>query len=208
MTREERFNTLTHAVPLLLLLSVSWWLIWRAYEHGWQLTFGVSVFTVGMLFMYTSSCLYHLWRPGIRKARLRMMDHIGIYVMIACSYTPIYMVMVAGGNAAIGWTFFGIIWAIAALGILYKVFLWRRYPKWSLTVYLLMGWSVLPVIYEVWKEIPLAPMLFILGEGICYTSGCYFYARDERYPFYHGIWHLFVFAGTLCHFIAVALLTL
>jgi hemolysin III len=201
-SREEIFNTLTHFVGLCLVPCISWVIIWLGYAKSWQNAFGVTFFTVGMLLMYLASSMYHWWRPGKGKRILRQLDHIGIYVMIACSYTPICMELVEDGRQVGGWVFFGVIWLLVLVGIFYKVFFIDRYPKLSLALYVLMGWSVLFIVKPVWESCTPLALSFILAEGASYTTGVYFFAHDCR-PYYHGIWHIFVILGTLFHWAAV-----
>lgn len=201
-SREEVFNTMTHFVGLCLVPCISWVIIWLGYRKSWQNAFGVTFFTVGMMLMYLASSMYHWWRPGRGKRILRQLDHIGIYLMIACSYTPICMELVEDGRLVGGWVFFGVIWLLALLGTLYKVFFIDRWPKLSLAIYVLMGWSVLFVIKPVWESCTPLALSFILAEGVSYTTGVYFFAHDRR-PYFHGIWHIFVILGTLFHWAAV-----
>jgi hemolysin III len=206
-TKEEIFNTLTHFVGLCLVPCISWVLIWFGYTKSWQHAFGVTFFTVGMLLMYLASSMYHWWRPGRGKRILRQLDHIGIYVMIACSYTPICMELVEDKEVVGGWVFFGVIWLLALLGIFYKVFFIDRYPKLSLFLYVLMGWSVLFIAEPVWRACTPLTVALILAEGLSYTTGVYFFINDRRKKYYHGIWHIFVIIGTMLHWGAVLLMT-
>ncbi|MBO5795031.1 MAG: hemolysin III family protein, partial [Bacteroides sp.] len=138
-SKEEVLNTLTHLVGVLFTLSMAWLILKLSYEANWKHAFGVTFFTCGMLIMYACSTLYHWWKPGKGKRVLRLLDHIGIYIMIASSYTPICIGVVGG---ALGWVVFGLLWAVAIGGTFYKIFLLGRYPRLSLILYLMMGWSV------------------------------------------------------------------
>lgn len=203
-TPEELFNSLTHLVGLCLVPCISWVLIWFGYAKNWQNALGVTFFTVGMLLMYLASSLYHWWKPGTRgKLVLRKLDHISIYVLIASSYTPICMQLVEDNLLVQGWVSFGVIWALAVLGVFYKLFWWMKYPRMSLILYLLLGWSILFIMQPVRDCITPLSLLFIAAEGVVYTSGVYFFVNDDRKRFYHGIWHIFVILGTLCHWAAV-----
>lgn len=202
------FNTLTHFVGLCLVPCISWVIIWFGYRQGWEGGFGVTFFTVGMLLMYLASSMYHWWRPGSRgKHVLRLLDHISIYLLIACSYTPICMNLIQEDLNVSGWVFFGIIWLLAILGVFYKIFFWNRFPKLSLVIYLLMGWSVLFIAEPVRHSVTPLAIIFIFCEGIAYTSGTYFFANDSKHRYYHGIWHIFVILGTLFHWAAVLCMT-
>ena len=199
----EQGNTWTHLVGVVFALS-SIWMVWPAVYKGWQWAFGVIFFIVGMFLMFLCSTLYHWWWPGRGKNVLRKLDHISIYVMIACSYTPICVSVVGGW---IGWTVFGLQWAVVIGGVFYKVFAMGKYPRLSLALYLFMGWSVLLVIKPVFERLSLPAMLCIVAEGIFYTVGTYFFAHDHRKHF-HAIWHVFVLLGAMAHWTAVLLIIL
>ena len=113
-TSEERFNTLTHLGGVVFTLAAAWVILRLGWGSGWKNAFGTTFFTCGMLLMYAASTLYHWWLPGHGKRRLRVLDHISIYVMIAASYTPICIGVVGG---ALGWTVFGLLWAVALGGV-------------------------------------------------------------------------------------------
>jgi len=204
---EELFNAITHLVGLCLVPCISWVLIWFGYAKNWQNALGVTFFTVGMLLMYLASSLYHWWKPDTRgKLILRKLDHISIYVLIASSYTPICMQLVEDNMLVEGWVSLGVIWFLALLGVFYKIFWWIQYPRLSLVLYLLLGWSILFIMEPVRNCITPLSLLFIAAEGIVYTFGVYFFASDQTHPYHHGIWHIFVILGTLCHWVAVFLM--
>lgn len=204
---EELFNAITHFVGLCLVPCISWVLIWFGYAKNWENALGVTFFTVGMLLMYLASSLYHWWKPGTKgKLVLRKLDHISIYVLIASSYTPICMQLVEDNLLVEGWFSLGTIWFLAILGVLYKLFWWIQYPRLSLVLYLLLGWSILFIMKPVRDCITPLSLIFIAAEGIVYTFGVYFFANDQRHAYFHGIWHIFVILGTLCHWVAVFLM--
>lgn len=206
-SKEELFNTLTHFVGLCLVPFISGVIIWFGYTKNWENAFGVTFFSVGMLLMYLASSLYHWWRPNSRGKRiLRKLDHISIYILIASSYTPICMALVEDDQYVSGWVSFGVIWLLAFAGIIYKIFYWERFPKLSLILYLLMGWSILFIMEPVRRYVTPESIIFILAEGIAYTVGTYFFIHDREHRYYHGIWHIFVILGTLLHWAAVMIL--
>ena len=135
---EEIGNTWTHLIGVVFALS-SIWMVWPAVSLGWQWAMGVLFFIVGMFLMFLSSSIYHMLPPGLAKEILRKCDHISIYVMIACSYTPICIAVVGGW---IGWVTFGLLWAVVIAGTVYKIVAMGKYPKLSLALYLTMGWSI------------------------------------------------------------------
>lgn len=197
-TQKEQGNTWTHLVGAVFALS-SIWMVWPACRISWQMTMGVIFFIVGMFLMFLASTLYHWVHPGMAKRILRKCDHISIYVMIACSYTPILIGVVGGW---LGWTLFGVQWAIVLAGAVYKIVALGKYPRLSLALYLLMGWSIVLVIKPVFDQLELLPMLLIVAEGLLYTAGTYFFAHDEHRHF-HAIWHVFVLLGAMAHWGAV-----
>lgn len=199
---EEVFNTVTHLSGVVFTLSVAWIILRLGYSRSFNHAIGVTVFTCGMLVMFALSTLYHWWMPGKGKRYLRFFDHIGIYIMIASSYTPICIGVVGG---VLGWTVFGILWGVVMAGILFKIFVPPgRFPRLSLILYLAMGWSVVFIAKPVWEQMPLPALLCILAEGIFYTGGTYFFIHDDR-RFYHGLWHLSVLMGAASHWSAILL---
>lgn len=198
MNKEEFGNTLTHFIGIVFSLC-SIWIIWPAVNLGWQMAMGVVFFIVGMFLMFLSSTIYHWAKPGSLKQVLRKLDHISIYVMIACSYAPICLGVVGGW---LGWTVFGLHWALVLGGTFYKIYAIGRWPKLSLAIYLFMGWSVLLIARPVMQRLELITMILLLVEGLAYTLGTYFFAHDSR-PYYHAIWHMFVLVGAMAHWSAV-----
>lgn len=199
----ERGNTWTHLAGVVFALS-SIWMVWPAVGKSWEMAFGVIFFIVGMFLMYLSSSLYHWVKPGMAKDVLRRLDHISIYVMIACSYTPICVGVVGGW---VGWTLFGVLWAIVLAGTFYKIFAFGKYPKLSLAIYLVMGWSALLVAPQVFSRLSTQALVFLLAEGLFYTAGTYFFSHDDRKHF-HAIWHIFVLLGSIAHWSVVMCLIL
>ncbi|MBQ8226659.1 MAG: hemolysin III family protein [Bacteroidaceae bacterium] len=198
-SREELLNTFTHLAGVIFTLSVAWIILGLGYRAGWQHAFGVTFFTCGMLLMFACSTLYHWWMPGRGKGVLRIFDHSSIYVMIAGSYTPVCIGVVGG---ALGWTVFGLLWAMVIGGVFYKVFAIDKYPRLSLIIYLCMGWSGVLIAEPVYSRMDTVALLCILAEGLFYTGGTYFFAHDHR-PYFHAIWHIFVLLGSAAHWAAV-----
>ncbi|MBO4906346.1 MAG: hemolysin III family protein [Bacteroidaceae bacterium] len=194
----EKGNTWTHLVGAVFALT-SMWVIWPAVNAGWQMAMGVIFFISGMFLMFLSSTIYHWLRPGVVKRAMRKVDHISIYVMIACSYSPICLGVVGGW---LGWTVFGLLWAVVIGGTFYKIYAIGKWPKLSLALYLVMGWSVLLIAKPVMERLEVITMLLLLAEGLLYTSGTYFFAHDSK-PHFHAVWHVFVLLGAMAHWLAV-----
>lgn len=201
-TREEFHNTLTHLIGTISAASLMWILIVLAVPRGWQWLMGVLFLGIGTVLMYAFSTSYHWTHKGRAKRVMRILDHIGIYIMIASSYTPICIGLVGGW---LGWTVFGIMWAIVIGGAFYKITALGRYPRLSLFLYLFMGWSVLFIAKPVFEQLTLPSAAALVAEGIFYTAGTWFFAHDDR-PFYHAIWHVFVLLGSVCHWAAVIII--
>ena len=179
-------------------------MVWPAVYKGWEWAFGVIFFITGMFLMFLSSTIYHWVWPGRVKQVMRKIDHISIYVMIACSYTPICVSVIGGW---LGWLVFGLQWAAVIGGTFYKVYAMGKLPKLSLAIYLLMGWSVLLIIKPVWERLSVAALVMLLAEGVLYTGGTFFFTNDNRRHF-HAIWHIFVLLGAMAHWTAVLLILL
>ncbi|MBR0037641.1 MAG: hemolysin III family protein [Bacteroidales bacterium] len=210
-TKSEYFSAITHTVGLALVPCIAWVIIWLGYTKNWEMAFGATFFTVGMSLMYLASCFYHWTQSDASNKRaLRILDHCSIYVLIASSYTPICMGIIEEDQFAIGWTAFGIIWGLSLTGIFLKIFLFERLAKTSLILYLLLGWSILFFSPSVRECINFGAICWIMLEGIAYTSGVYFFVHDREpeHPYYHGIWHIHVIVGTICHWAAVFSMTL
>ena len=199
----EHGNTWTHLVGVVFALSCIW-LIWPATAQGWQMTLGVICFITGMFLMFLSSTVYHMVRPGLVKNVLRKLDHISIYVMIACSYAPICIGVVGGW---LGWMVFAFQLLFVVLGVVYKVFAMGKWPRLSLGLYLFMGWSGVFIAKSVYDNTSMLTLGCLLGEGLFYTLGTYFFANDHKSN-YHAIWHIFVLLGAMAHFSAVLCIVL
>ena len=204
---EEKANTWTALLPALATIAIAWPLMERAYlsqlsTFNFQLL-GTSLFLLGSLLMYFSSTLYHVVVAPKAKARIRIFDHISIYVMIAGSYSPICLTVVGGW---MGWSLFGFLWACVIAGVVGKIIALGKHPHLSLTLYLMMGWAALLVIWPMWQNMSHSAFWWVIAEGVFYTIGSYFFSKDEEHAFYHAIWHIFIILGSLSHTIALWLI--
>ena len=200
---EEKANTLTHLVPSVAMLFLVWPLLRLAYQSQisnfkFQIL-GTALFLMGMLLMFLSSTLYHAVTNAKHKARLRIFDHISIYVMIAGSYSIVCLSVLGGW---MGWSLFGFLWACVIAGVIGKFIALGKYPRLSLALYLTMGWIALLIIWPMWTHMPHIAFFWIVAEGVFYTIGSYFFNKDEEHAFYHAIWHVFIVLGALSHTIA------
>ncbi|MEM7658636.1 MAG: hemolysin III family protein [Bacteroidota bacterium] len=162
---------------------------------------GASIFGFAFLMMFTASTLYHGFRQPQVKRVLQIIDHISIYVLIAGTYTPFILLYLL--NPA-GITMLSILWGMTLLGVIYKIFFLGKYKRLSLAIYLSMGWMLLFVAKPFFESVSAATLTLVVSGGILYTLGVIFY-RWESLRFHHAIWHLFVLAAALCHYVAVLL---
>jgi len=158
-----------------------------------------SIFGASILILYTFSTLYHAFQEDKIKFWLRTFDHIGIYFLIAGTYTPFLLLAVGG---LWGWAFFGIIWGLTLFGVVFKIFYTHRFKKASLILYLGMGWMAVFLIKPLLENLSITVLALIAGGGLSYTLGTLFYTRPHQ-KFAHTIWHIFVLTGTVIHFIAI-----
>jgi hemolysin III len=197
---DEVLNSVTHIVGAALALAGLVVLVVSAAERGdaWRVT-SFSVYGATLFLLYLSSALYHS-SGGRAKKIFRVIDHQSIYLLIAGTYTPFTLVTLRGPW---GWSLFGVIWALAAFGVVLDAVhrKGRRIPQ--LVIYLLMGWLITLALGPLLRALPLGGFLLLMAGGVFYTSGVAFYLMDQRFPYFHGIWHLFVLAGSVCHYAAV-----
>lgn len=199
---EEIANSMSHGAGLLAALAAFPILVVVTARAGNALNIAAAcIFATTMVLMYLSSTIYHALPQGQQiKQLFRKFDHAAIYLLIAGTYTPFTMGILKG---AWGWTLFGLIWAIAIIGLI--LMFWNKLTRpWvSNGLYLLMGWLVLIAIVPLVKNLSPAGLAWLVAGGLAYTGGIVFYALDAKLRFGHFIWHLFVLTGTLCHFFAV-----
>ena len=200
MYHGERFNTWTHLFGALFALTGAVWLIVIAAASGDLLkTVSVTVYGLTLVTLYSISTIYHSVR-GRAKRVLRKLDHLSIYLLIAGSYTPFCLITLRGPW---GWSLFGIIWSLAAIGMLQEIKPRSEARVMSLVIYAVMGWIVLVAIQPLLENLGTAGFVWLAAGGVFYTVGIIFFAFDERFRHWHGIWHLFVIAGSLMHYIAI-----
>jgi hemolysin III len=195
---EEFAHAATAALGIAFCAIAIPWLISVSARDPWRLT-GALAFGCSALAMFVTSVLYHWARePGL-KLLLRRLDHSAIYLLIAGTYTPFTLIAMDGNW---GWALFGVVWALAAFGVIAKTTVGFRYPRLSLWLYLGMGWLIVLAIKPLRESLTAQELGWIAAGGFFYTAGVAFYVwKSRRYT--HAIWHLFVLAGVVCHFFAV-----
>ncbi|MEE4300799.1 MAG: hemolysin III family protein [Pseudomonadales bacterium] len=198
---EEWANALSHGVGFLLALVAAPVLIVHAVAVGdAAFVAGVSVFTATTIFLYLASTLYHAFPPGPAKRVFWVLDHAGIYLLIAGTYTPFTLGVLGGPR---GCLLFGLVWSFAGAGVLLRAF-GRNIPEWvSTSLYLGLGWIVLIALDLVIERVAPEGLAWLVAGGLAYTFGIVFFALDRRMPYGHFVWHLFVLLGTSCHAVAV-----
>lgn len=198
---EEIANTVSHGLGLLAALIGTPILIVASWQSGDRAFFiGSIIYVTTMLFLYFGSTLYHAWPQTRAKCILQLIDHGAIFLLIAGTYTPFVLGPLRG---AWGWTILALVWTLAILGIILKTTRGvSQHPKLAMCLYLGMGWLILIAIRPLARQIPLDGLLWLVAGGIAYTAGVIFFL-NERVRYCHFVWHLFVLAGTCCHFLAV-----
>jgi hemolysin III len=197
---EEIANSVSHGIGFLAAVAAAPVLVFSAVHSGVTARIvGASVFAVTMVLLYLISTLYHALPRNRAKRVFRILDHAAIFLMIAGTYTPFTLGVLRG---TWGWMLFGLVWSLALAGVVHTAVGGVRYPKLSTCLYLAMGWLILIAVKPLWLRVPTWGLLWLLAGGIAYTAGVAFYAA-KRVRYSHFVWHLFVIAGTACHFIAV-----
>ena len=197
---EEIANSVSHGVGLLAAVAAAPVLVFSAVHSGGAARIvGASVFAVTMVLLYLTSTLYHALPRNRAKRAFQVLDHAAIFLMIAGTYTPFTLGVLRG---TWGWTLFGLVWGLALAGVVLTAVGGARYPKIRVGLYLAMGWLILVAVKPLWLRMPSWGLFWLFAGGIAYTAGVAFYAA-KRVCYSHFVWHLFVVAGTACHFIAV-----
>lgn len=198
---EEIANSVTHGLAAAFSVAALVILVVFSALRGnsWHVV-SCTVFGVTLILLYLASTLYHAMPAGKAKRVLRILDHASIYLLIAGTYTPFTLVTLRG---AWGWSIFGVVWGLAAAGIVFQSLLIGRLPALSTAVYVLMGWMVLIAFRPLLGALPWGGIAWLVAGGACYTVGVFFFV--SRWKFTHMVWHLFVMAGSVCHFFAVLL---
>ncbi len=196
----ERFNTYSHLMGIVLALSGAVVLIVLGAKSGdvWKIV-SFSIYGATLVLMYGSSTIYHGTRGRV-KDFFRKADHCAIYLLIAGSYTPFTLVTLHGSW---GWSLFGVVWGLAAAGILQESWPGKKTRRLSLLIYLAMGWVALVAIMPLVQALGWAGFAWIATGGVIYTVGIIFYRYDTKFTHWHGIWHLFVLAGSAVHYFAI-----
>lgn len=198
----ERFNSISHLIGAVLSVVGASVMVTMATIQGdaWKIV-GTSVYGGMLVLLYTISTLYHSFQ-GKTKKILQKLDHMSIYLLIAGTYTPFTLITLRGPW---GWWLFGINWSLAVLGIIYELTLSHKTRLPSLIMYVVMGWLVVVAMKPLTALLPLHGLIWLTAGGILYTGGIGFFIFDEKVKHFHGIWHLFVLAGSIAQYFCVVL---
>ncbi len=199
-TGEEIANGITHGIGALLSIAALVILVIAAVKHGdiWHIV-SFSIYGSTLILLYLSSTLYHSFTGERVKNLFARFDHISIFLLIAGTYTPILHTSMRGPW---GWTLFGIIWGVALVGIVIRSIYLYRFRKLMVIVYMIMGWMFILAGRQIYLHLPSISLVFLVLGGIAYSIGVLFYMW-RNLPYAHGIWHLFVLAGSVLHFFAI-----
>ncbi|NQZ06372.1 MAG: hemolysin III family protein [Algicola sp.] len=200
INKEEWINSITHGIGVIASIVG---LVFLLRPFGETLTLAqwgsYAIYGSSLILLFLASSIYH----GVQKQRLKrifkMVDHCAIYLLIAGSYTPLLLLTIGGELAYI---VLWVIWSVAVVGILFKLKFGSRFEKLSLMTYLGMGWCSIFIIYELWQKLPAGGFALLIAGGLTYSLGTVFYA-NEKIPYNHAIWHLFVLGGASCHYFMV-----
>ena len=198
---EERANSISHAFGFVLALASLPLLlgVGRSAAASRTGSVGACVFSVTMMLLYGASAMYHALPEGRAKRVFNQLDHSAIYVFIAGSYTPFALGALHG---AWGWTLFGLVWGLAATGVALKGFRLLQQPYLSTGLYVAMGWLVLIAAAPLVRQVAGGGLVLLVAGGVAYSVGAVFFLLDSRLRYGHFVWHLFVLAGSTCHFFA------
>jgi len=202
--KEEIVNSTSHGVGIgLAIAGTALLIIWAAiYGNAWHIV-SYSIFGAGMIVLYSASTIFHGTKNPRKKYHLNKFDHSSIYVLIAATYTPFSLVGIQG---AFGWVIFGLVWAMAIAGIIFKIWFystkWRSLSAW---LYIGMGWLGIIAIMPIIEHLPNISLWFLLAGCLSYSFSVTFYLV-EKIPYGHGLFHLFIIGGTTCHFFSLLFL--
>lgn len=197
--KEELLNTTSHAIGVVLGVVGIVCLVNKNSDKSDYALIGILIYSFSLMLLYSASTAYHASSKPNLKKKLRILDHISIYFLIAGTYTPVALITLVNGN---GWLILAIVWSIALLGTILKLFFTGKYEILSLILYLVMGWLIIFDFQNLWNQSSSLGMALLMCGGGFYTIGILFYAI-EKIPYNHFIWHLFVLGGSISHWLFI-----
>ena len=197
---EEQLNTISHGIGALLGIAGLVILLVKQDNTPWSL-FSVLAYGISIIILFTASTLYHAAKTETRKHYFRIVDHVSIYLLIAGTYTPVLLLLLSDSK---GWELFWAVWGIAVFGVILKLFFTGRFEIFSTLLYLVMGWLIVFDFDALVNSMESGGLMLLIAGGLAYTVGIVFYAI-RRIPYNHVIWHVFVLAGAICHYLMILL---
>lgn len=200
---EELMNSITHGIGAGLGIAALVLCLVKSAAHGnpWAVV-ASALYGTGVIMVFTISCIYHALARNKGKKVMRVIDHCDIFFMIACTYMPYCLVSLRG---VAGWVLFGIVWGLAALGIVFNAVNLEKYSVPSTIVYVLLGWSIIVLYKPLVAAISLEGAMYLIGGGILYTIGAVLYVLGKKKRYMHSVFHVFVIAGSILHFFSIYL---
>lgn len=197
---EEIANAVAHGLGTLAAVVALTLMLVKAVPilDAWQIA-GIAVYGASLVLLFLCSTLYHSFTHPPTRAVLKRMDHSAIFLLIAGTYTPFLMLTLQSRMASV---LLVVLWLVASVGVLFKIFFVHRFKRVSLFSYLAMGWLSLLVIVDLYRALPSAAFLLVVAGGVSYTVGTFFYAA-KQVSYTHAVWHLFVLGGAACHAVAI-----
>lgn len=197
---EEITNAILHGIGLgLAIAALAVLIVFASISGDIYYIVSFSIYGSTLVILYLASTLLHSFPQGKAKNIFEILDHSAIYLLIAGTYTPLTLV---GMTGTLGWTIFGVVWGLAAIGIIFKVFWVKKYVVFSTFLYIAMGWLIIFAISPLLETLSMRSIVFLVIGGIVYTVGSIFYIW-RKIKYHHAIWHLFVLAGSICHFFTI-----
>ncbi|MEG6571831.1 hemolysin III family protein [[Clostridium] cellulosi] len=198
---EELINAISHGIgAALAIAALVVATVFSALHNNAWCTVSVVIYCSTLILLYLNSTIYHSLRPNAGKKVMRVLDHCTIYLLIAGTYTPFTLVPLRG---ALGWTLFGIVWGAAALGITLTAVNLKKFAKFSMICYIIMGWAIIVAIKPLISRMAMPGLLLLLAGGILYTIGAVLYLIGRRKKFIHSVWHFFVVGGSILHYFSI-----
>jgi hemolysin III len=197
--KKEIANSITHGIGILFFLVASPMLMYKAYQTSMVYFISCIIFSIGLIMVYGSSTIYHAIQKEKIKKKLRVLDHISIYMLIGGSYTPFIAKYLTNPKAG---TFLMILWSIIALGVLLKFFFTGKYDFISTLSYLALGWMAVFIMRPMTQHMPDNVMWLLIAGGLSYSLGVIFYAW-KKFTYHHAVWHCFVLGGSVTHYYGV-----
>ena len=204
---EEIANMVTHILGAVLgILATVLCVIVASIHHNIYGIVGGAIFGATMIILYTMSSIYHGLSPKLKAKKVfQVLDHCTIFLLIAGSYTPFALCTLRQDNPVVGWTIFGVIWAMATIGITLNAIDIKKYKKFSMVCYLVMGWCIIFKIGILPKLLGLTGFILLVAGGISYTIGAVLYGFGKKHKYIHSVFHVFIFIGSLLQFLCVVL---